>query len=346
MNGGRSRVEVPTRLLVHSLVREDGTVDAGELYAVAGILGMTDQQVRLCVKRLVAEGRFDHEGRGRKAVLRATADATGSLAPDADFVRHAYRQDRGRAPWDGVWHLFAFAVPEARRAARDALRDSLLRLGAAPVQGGFYASANPIEPYVEAEARTLDVLPAVTFLTSTDLRIGTVGRPADLAASLWPLAEITERYDRLADLAESCLTEIDRGAERQGEEPIGAAWGGEGMVARGGGGASVRGGGEPLPDAERLTMAVELAAEFTRAMEPDPLLPPELLPHPWPGRRARELTAACWGRLLEPRTGRGDSAQLPRLFRLYGDVLEQDGPDPEGVGIGGRDAAGRIQVDQ
>ncbi|MFF8918786.1 PaaX family transcriptional regulator C-terminal domain-containing protein [Streptomyces sp. NPDC015032] len=289
MNAGRSRVEIPTRLLVHALVREDGTVDAGELYTVAGMLGMTDQQVRLCVKRLVTEGRFTHEGRGRKAVLRAVTDATGSLAPDADYVRHAYRQDRGLAPWDGTWHLFAFAVPEARRAARDGFRDHLLRLGAAPVQGGFYASANPVEQLVEAEARRLDVLAAVTFLTSTDLRIGTVSEPGDLAAALWPLKEIAERYERLAGLAESCLAEI--------------------------------GGGRALSGAEQLTMAVELAAEFGRAMEPDPLLPPELLPRPWPGSRARELTATCWTRLLEARLEGGDSVPLPRLFRLYGDVL-------------------------
>ncbi|MFE7400205.1 PaaX family transcriptional regulator C-terminal domain-containing protein [Streptomyces sp. NPDC057557] len=289
MNAGRGRAEVPTRLLVHALVREDGTVDAGELYAVAGILGMTDQQVRLCIKRLVAEGRFTHEGRGRKAVLRAARDATGSIAPDAAHVRHAYRQDHGLAPWDGTWHLFAFAVPEARRAARDALRDSLLRLGAAPVQGGFYVGANPIEHLVEAEARHLDVLDAVTFLTSNDLRMGTVDEPADLAAALWPLAEIADRYDRLACLAESCLAEIESG--------------------------------KALSDAERLTMAVELAAEFTRAMEPDPLLPPELLPRPWPGSRARELTAACWTRLLQARPEGGDSTSMPRLFRLYGDVL-------------------------
>ncbi|MEU9847883.1 PaaX family transcriptional regulator C-terminal domain-containing protein [Streptomyces sp. NPDC047985] len=312
MNAGRSRVDVPTRLLVHALVREDGTVDAGELYAVAGILQMTDQQVRLCVKRLVAEGRFTHEGRGRKAVLRATRDAVGSIAPDAGFVRHAYRQDRGLAPWEGVWHLFAFAVPEARRAARDALRDRLLQLGAAPVQGGLYVSANPIEEFVEAEARSLDLLSAVTFLTSGDLRVGAVDRPADLAPSLWPLTEIAERYERLAALAESCLSEIGREGEIESE------------VGRGGGSASDSdggGAGGELSEAERLTMAVELAAEFTRALEPDPLLPPELLPHPWPGSRARALTATCWSRLLDAGPESAASAQLPRLFRLYGDVL-------------------------
>lgn len=48
------------------------------------------------------------------------------------------------------------------------------------------------------------------------------------------------------------------------------------------------------PETEQLTIAIELAAEFTHAMEPDPLLPPELLPQPWPGTEARELLAQCW----------------------------------------------------
>ncbi|GAA1306412.1 transcriptional regulator [Streptomyces sanglieri] len=327
MSGTRARAQVPTRLLVHALVRQGGTVDAGELYEVAGILGMSDQQVRLCVKRLVAEGRFTHEGRGRKAVLRAVADATGAIAPDVDHVRHAYRQDHGIAPWDGTWHLFAFAVPEARRAARDTLRDKLLRLGAAPVQGGLYASANPIEDLVEAEARHLGVLPAVTFLTSEDLRIGTLHEPRELAASLWPLKEIAARYDRLSTLAESCLEEMNGTEGGRGTESTGGAGGAR--EARGGarGARGSRGGanGPCVPEAERLTMAVELAAEFTRAMEPDPLLPPELLPHPWPGSRARELAATCWSHLAAPDPQKPESehepGSLPSLFSLYGDVL-------------------------
>lgn len=71
--------EIGTRTPVFALVREDGTVDAGELYAVAETLGTTGQQVRLCLKRLVAEGRFTQEGRGRKARLSApTRSATSS----------------------------------------------------------------------------------------------------------------------------------------------------------------------------------------------------------------------------------------------------------------------------
>ena len=97
--------DIPTRALVESLVREDATIDAAELFDVAGVLGMSDQQVRLCITRLVSEGKFVQEGRGRKAVLRATASMLALLEPDAEFVKYMYAQDRGERPWDGRWHL-------------------------------------------------------------------------------------------------------------------------------------------------------------------------------------------------------------------------------------------------
>ncbi|MFD9457211.1 PaaX family transcriptional regulator C-terminal domain-containing protein [Streptomyces sp. NPDC059985] len=268
---------VPTRLVVHALVREDGSVDAGELYEVAGALGMSDQQVRLCVKRLTAEGRFTQEGRGRRAVLRltGTADAEAAglpMVPEVAFVRHAYRQDAGLEPWDGTWRLFAFAVPEAARSARDALRDTLTSLGAAPVQGGLYVTPNEVGPYVRARAAELGVAAGLTCLTSRDLVVGGIAGPVDLAARLWPLDGIARRYETLRDLAEG--------------------------------------------PGEGLAHAVTLAAAFTEAMGPDPLLPPELLPTPWPGAAARAAAAAAWSRLRSAATPEG-----PRLFRLYAEAV-------------------------
>ncbi|GAA2230282.1 PaaX family transcriptional regulator C-terminal domain-containing protein [Streptomyces indiaensis] len=282
-----NRPDIPTRLLVHALVREDATVDAGELYAVAALLGMSETQVRLCVKRLVTEGRFTQDGRGRKATLRAVSDVTGSVAPDAAYVRHAYRQDAGLAPWDGIWHLFAFAIPESRRTARDTLRERLLHLGAAPVQSGLYVTANPVGELVDAHARHLGVADALTRMSTTDLRIGDITDPLTLAATLWPLDEIAERHQRLAAFAGSCLAQLTEN--------------------------------DPPSEAERLGMAVELAAHFTTAMEPDPLLPPQLLPQPWPGTHARRLAADCWHHLHQtPHTS--DHTPL-RLFTLYADAL-------------------------
>ncbi|MGW7410867.1 PaaX family transcriptional regulator C-terminal domain-containing protein [Streptomyces sp. NPDC054863] len=275
-------------MLVHALIREDGTVDAGGLYAVADVLGMSDQQVRLCIKRLVAEGRFTHEGRGRKARLHATEDTVRALAPNADFLRYAFRQDAGLAPWDGNWHLVAFAVPESDRAARDSLRDTLVQLGGSPLQGGLYVCANAWEPYVEDAARRLGVLDALTLLTATDLRRGTTIRdPAELARTLWPQQEIADRYHRLARIARPRLTRLTGPAD--------------------------------LSPAELLTTAVELAAELSRATEPDPLLPPELLPDPWPGVEARGLVARCWAAL----DARGQDAAHPVLFRQYADLARE-----------------------
>lgn len=275
------RVEIPTRTLVHALVRGDGSVDTGELYTVAGALGMSDQQVRLCVKRLVAEGRFTHEGRGRRAVLRATEDARRTLEPNVEFVRHAFRQDRGEVPWDGAWRLVAFAIPESARSARDALRDTIVWLGGAALHGGLYACANDWTELISAEAHRLGVSAAVTQLTSRDLRIGTIDQPRALAAKLWPLDEIAGRYTRLLEIVRPRLTRLESGTD--------------------------------FTDVELLTIGVELGVEFTRAIEPDPLLPPELLPTPWPGRQARTLLTQTWSTLSE----QDQTNTTNRLYRLY-----------------------------
>ncbi|MET7530054.1 MULTISPECIES: PaaX family transcriptional regulator C-terminal domain-containing protein [Streptomyces] len=285
---------IPTRLVVHALVREDGTVDGAELYEVAGALGMTDQQVRLCVKRLVAEGRFTLEGRGRRSLLRLSGAAGPGLpaTPEVDFVRHAYRQDRGLEPWDGVWHLFAFAVPESARTARDALRDTLTGLGAAPLQGGLYVTPNPIAPYVRGAADSLGVSSALTCLTSRDLDSGGTTDPAALAARLWPLPRIAARYEAVSRLAEAVLSAPG--------EPAGPA-----ERAR------------PGAEAESpMSRAIALAAAFSEAMLPDPLLPPELLPRPWPAAAARARAAAAWDHLRATAPGNG-----PRLFRLYAEAV-------------------------
>ncbi|WP_067532682.1 DNA-binding transcriptional regulator [Nocardia crassostreae] len=275
--------KISTRTLVESMIRADATIDAGELYDVAAALGMSDQQVRLCIKRLVAEGRFTQEGRGRKAVLHATDLTRGVIEPDLEFVRYMYAQDRGQAPWDGTWHLAAFGVPESARQARDAMRDAILRLGGAPIQGGLYVSANPWEELIRSAAARLGVNDHVTTFTSTDLTVGGHSAPHDLAEHLWPIAKIADGHRRLLATAERLLPR--------------------------------------LPDAahiERLTMAIALATEFDRANEADPLLPPQLLPQPWIGAAARAAVAACWAELLK-----SPPAQPLHLFRWYSEVLEE-----------------------
>jgi phenylacetic acid degradation operon negative regulatory protein len=276
-------LDIPTRTLVESMIREDATIDSGALYDVANALGMTDQQVRLCIKRLVADGQFTHEGRGRKAVLRATDRVRSTITPDLEYVRYMYAQDRGSASWDGVWHLAAFGVPESARTARDSMRDVILRLGGALIQGGLYVSPNRWEDKIYTAATELAIAGHVTTLTTTDLSVGGIDEPRALAHHLWPLDRIAERHQRLLTVAEHSLPALRNGSQT-----------------------------------ERLTIAIKLAAEFTRAVEPDPLLPPQLLPQPWVGAAARSAVAACWAELLK-----SDPSQPIRLFRWYADVIAE-----------------------
>ncbi|MFB7723231.1 PaaX family transcriptional regulator C-terminal domain-containing protein [Nocardia sp. NPDC056100] len=279
-------VEIPTRTLVESMIRQDSTIDAGELYAVANTLGMTDQQVRLCIKRLVAEGQFTHEGRGRKAVLYATDRTRGALEPDIEFLRYMYRQDRGVEPWDGHWRLAAFGIPETARQARDAMRDTIVRLGGAPIQGGLYVSANPWEDRIAAAAAELGVTEYLTLLSTTDLLIGGTRTPRALAERLWPLDRLAAGHRRLLEVAQRILR-------------------------------ALRAATPPTPT-QRLTLQIELGTEFTRALDPDPLLPPELLPRGWVGAQARAAVAACWAELA-----RTETPNATRVFQWYYDVTAE-----------------------
>lgn len=265
-------VEVPTRTLVHALLRQDGTVAAEELYEVAGLLAMSDQQVRLSIKRLVTAGEFEVVGRGRRAVLRAAAELRRALGAEVEFVRFAYRQDRGLEPWDGRWHLVAFAVPEAERQARDALRREILYLGGAPVQGGLYVAANAWEPLVADAVHRLGGSATVTTATTRDLVVAGERDPRRLAARLWPVTEIAERWSRVVAVARARQGLLDAHPD--------------------------------LGPAERLRIAIELVVVFDEAAQPDPLLPPELLPEPWPGAEGRALAARCWARLAAQDHGR------------------------------------------
>lgn len=275
--------DVSTRTVVESMIREDATIAAGELYDVANILGMSDQQVRLCVKRLVAEGRFTQEGRGRKAILHATGATRSTLEPDLEFVRYMYEQDRGLVPWDDRWHLVAFAVPESARPARDAMREAIVRLGGASIQGGLYVCANPWESRIGVAAHQFGVSEHVTTFTTTDLVLGGQSGARELAQRLWPIDTIAERHRRLLAVADGILRAL-RGASRT----------------------------------ELLTLAIALAAEFTQAVEFDPLLPPQLLPQPWVGTAARAAVAACWAELAKT-----EADQPIRLFRWYSDAIRQ-----------------------
>jgi phenylacetic acid degradation operon negative regulatory protein len=287
---GAGSTTVPTRLLVYSMVHADGSVEAAELLPVAAACGLSADQVRSCLRRMVAEGLYAREGSGRDA--RYLPTEAGRCAIDGYFerTRLAYAQDLAGRGWDRHWHLVAFGIPESRRAGRDALRDRLLALGGASIHNGLYVSPHRWEDDVRRTAEAHDVLDAVTLVTTDELLVGGDGDPRRLAARLWPLDDLAARYQAFVDHHTFVAGYLEDLRTKRGH----------------------------LDEEAFISGALRTTVEFEAVFNGDPLLPPELLPRPWPGRAARELF------LRNRRLGmqlRGTSGR-PTLFAAYDALIE------------------------
>lgn len=272
------------------MAHDDGTISASELYPVAEGCGQTPEQVRSCLRRLVAEGLFVRRGAGRSAVFAATEAGRAVLGIRVERTRLAYVQDAAGRGWDRSWHLAGLAVPELRRGARDAARSRLLELGGARLQGGLYVSPHAWEDDVRAEAERLGVSEHLTLASTEDLDVGGRRDPRELAMLLWPLDDLADRYHRFVASYRGVPDTLE----------------------------SLRRQRRRLADATFLPGALAMAVAFQECFDRDPLLPPELLPRPWPGRQARELVARSRRLALRAR----EEGAHPAPFRLFDEILD------------------------
>ncbi len=283
-------VDIPTRILVLGMAHEDGTILAAELFPVAEACGPTTEQVRSCLRRLVGEGLFVRHGAGRDASFHATPAGQSALGSSLKRTRLAYAQDAAGRGWDGQWRLVAVAVPERRRAARDAFRDRLRLLGGALVQGGLYVSPHNWHEDVAKAAEELAITDGLTLATTGDLVVRGERDPRRLARSLWAVDELAERYQRFVDRYAEVPDFLNEMRTRH----------------------------ERLSDAEFLPGALATAVAFQSCFNDDPLLPPELVPRPWPGRAARDLLGRSRRMGIALRQGGG----RPALFHLFDEAID------------------------
>lgn len=286
-------VEVPTRVLVFGMARPDGSIDAAQLYDVADACGQSAEQIRSCLRRLLTEGLLLREGNGRTATFRTTP--AGDVLRLGSLRRHelAYRQDRKGQGWDGRWHLAAFAIPENQRASRDRLRDRLLDAGGAAVNNGLYVSPHPWEVEVRRIADHLGVVDCLSLAGTDDLEVGGVRSARDLAKTLWPIDELATSYTRFVADHGHVVPILERLRQRH----------------------------DRIVDADFLPGALQMVTAFQEVFFRDPLLPPELLPRPWPGRAARDLLVTSRRLALRLRA----EHERPALFAAF-DELVSEGP--------------------
>ena len=285
-----STVEIPTRLLVLGMAHDDGTILASELFPVAEACGQTPEQLRSCLRRLAREDLFVREGKGRSARFIPTPNGLAALSASAARTRLAYAQDAAGRGWDGQWRLVAFALPENQRKARNTFRDHLLQLGGSAIQAAMYLSPHLWHDDVRIAAESLGIAEYVTLAVTNGLDVGGVRDPRELARRLWTLDELATRYQGFIERYSWLPDQLD----------------------------SMRGRQERIADTAFLPGALAVAVAFRECFDDDPLLPPELLPRPWPGRAARDLLARCRTKALSLREDRGG----PSLFRAFDETLD------------------------
>jgi phenylacetic acid degradation operon negative regulatory protein len=143
---------------------------------------------------------------------------------------------------------------------------------------------------VIAEAQRLGVADNVTVATTDDLEVGGEHDPRSIAARLWPIDEVATRYQTFVDIYEDVPETLEQMRRHK----------------------------RRLAETDFLPGSLVIGIKFQECFSADPLLPPELLPRPWPGRRARDLLARSrrLGILVR------EEHNKPALFAPFDDIVE------------------------
>jgi phenylacetic acid degradation operon negative regulatory protein len=233
------------------------------IVALLAEFGISDSAARAALSRLTRNGLLVTSRNGRRTFVRLSSHAADVLD---DGARRIFSFGASAAPWDGMWSLVAFSIPEHNRAARDELRKALRWLGFAPLYDGLWVAPRDHAAEVMASLRELGIATATAFRATTVPGAGA----GEIPARAWDLDQLRGRYEEFIAFAG-----LLRDRTAAGEiTPMDA------LVAR--------------------TRVMNSWRAFP-AMDPD--LPDELLPPAWPRAAARELFIDCYD-LLGPLAAR------------------------------------------
>jgi phenylacetic acid degradation operon negative regulatory protein len=164
--------------------------------------------------------------------------------------------------WDGLWRMVVFDLPETKSAARKKLRRFLKDSGFGYLQNSVWISPDPLSEITqELSERAKDVESLVTL----EARPAASETDAEIVAGAWDFTRINQRYER-------CLRVFGQLPQVRAKED------------------------GPARDLRRW--AQQEKAAWHEAISADPLLPDQLLPASYLGKkvwqeRMRTLTAAA-----------------------------------------------------
>jgi phenylacetic acid degradation operon negative regulatory protein len=230
------------------------------IVALLAEFGVSDSAARAALSRLTRNGLLVTLRSGRRTFVQLSSRAADVLD---DGARRIFSFGASGAPWDGLWSLVAFSIPEQNRAARDELRKALRWLGFAPLYDGLWVAPRDHAGEVMARLKELGISTATAFRATA---VPGGGVASDIPARAWDLAGLRRRYEEFIAFAQ-----LLRDQTAAGEiSPMDA------LVAR-----------------------TRMMNEWRAFPAMDPDLPDELLPAAWPRAEARELFITCYD-LLGP----------------------------------------------
>ena len=230
------------------------------IVALLAEFGVSDSAARAALSRLTRNGLLVTSRSGRRTFARLSSRAAGILD---DGARRIFSFGAQAEPWDGMWSLVAFSIPEDNRAARDALRKQLRWLGFAPLYDGLWVSPRDHAAGVVSDLKELGITTATAFRATAVPGTGNAFSP-HIPARAWDLAGLRQRYEHFTGFAERLR---DRTAAGK------------------------------VPPMDALVARTRVMDEWRAFPALDPDLPAELLPPAWPRAGARELFITCYDML-------------------------------------------------
>ncbi|NRR32246.1 phenylacetic acid degradation operon negative regulatory protein PaaX [Oxalobacteraceae bacterium] len=240
-----------------AIVPHGGVVWLGSLINLLEPFGVNDRLLRTSVFRLAQEGWLASQRDGRRSSY--------SMMPEAmTRFSHAYR--RIYAPltqhWDGKWTVVMSASGSIDAPQRAVLRKELLWEGYSMIAPGIFGHPSG-DPAMLEDLLGRSGLRDKLFICQASALPGVSARPLrELVDDGWDLREVAAGYNGF----------IERFAPLQE------------MVGNGAG----------LDPELAFVIRSLLVHAYRRVQLHDPQLPVELLPEPWPGARAFELTRAIY----------------------------------------------------
>ena len=256
-----SAAQRPPRLLLTLLGdywwQRTEPLPSAAIVALLAEFGVSDSAARAALSRLTRNGLLVTSKTGRRTFSRLSSRAAAILD---DGARRIFSFGAANQPWDGMWSLVAFSIPEDNRAARDALRKQLRWRGFAPLYDGLWVSPRDHAAEVIGYLKDLDIT------TGTAFRATSVPAEGEIPAQAWDLDGLRSRYERFIGFASQLRDTTAAGR---------------------------------VPPTDALLARTRVMDEWRAFPGLDPDLPAELLPSAWPRAEARELFIGCYD-LLGP----------------------------------------------